>query len=97
VTFAFGPRTARRICTPVSRLPPPITIPGTPYRVLGLDGGKRGPRYLLRGGDSELIGLFLCGAEPMRLDAAPLAAARGGSAWIRELTAEPVAKTALFT
>jgi hypothetical protein len=64
--------------------------------VLGLDGGKRGPLYLLRGGDSELIGLFLCGAEPMRLDPASLIAASGASAWIRELAAEPVAKNRAF-
>ncbi len=62
----------------VAKVLPSITIAGTTYRVLRLEG-SRGPRYLLRSAAGDLIGLFPRGAEPMRLYAAPLVAASGFS------------------
>jgi hypothetical protein len=62
----------------VSRLLPPITVNGTTYRVLRLEGA-RGPRFLLRSAAGELIGLYARGAEPMRLYAAPLVPQSGAA------------------
>jgi hypothetical protein len=61
----------------VSKVLPPITLAGITYRVLRLDGGKRGPRFLLRNDAGDLFGLYSCGAEPMRRYAVPLIAGRG--------------------
>ena len=57
---------------------PPITVAGTTYRVLRLDG-SRGPRYLLRSETSDLLGLDPYGAKPMSLYAASLEPARSDS------------------
>jgi hypothetical protein len=59
----------------VAKVLPPITVAGTRYRVLRLDGDE-GPRYLLRSDVGELVGLYPFAAEPIRLYAAPLRPAR---------------------
>jgi hypothetical protein len=56
----------------VARVLPPIKLNGVTYRVLRLDGGRRGPRFLLRRDDGDLFGLFAQNGQPMRLFAAPL-------------------------
>jgi hypothetical protein len=65
-------------CVQMARLLPPITVNGTIYRVLRLEGA-RGPRFLLRSEAGELIGLFPRGAEPMRLYATPLVPQSGAA------------------
>jgi hypothetical protein len=61
----------------VAKVLSPVTIAGITYGVLRLDGGKRGPRFLLRSDAGDLFGLYAFGAEPMRLYAVPLIARRG--------------------
>jgi hypothetical protein len=58
---------------PVAKVLPPIKLNGVTYRVLRLDGGKRGPRFLLRSDAGDLFGLFAQNGQPTRLFAAPLA------------------------
>jgi hypothetical protein len=59
----------------VAKVLPPIEVAGVLYRVLRLDG-NRGPRYLLRSTEGDLIALFPFDREPSRLYAAPLEARR---------------------
>jgi hypothetical protein len=56
----------------VAKLLPPIALAGTTYRVLRLDGGARGPRFLLRSDRGDLFGLYAHNGQPTRLFAAPL-------------------------
>ena len=57
----------------VAKVLPPIELSGVTYRVLRLDGGRRGPRFLLRSDAGDLFGLFAQNGQPTRLFAAPLA------------------------
>jgi hypothetical protein len=56
----------------VAKLLPPIKLNGMTYRVLRLDGGRRGPRFLLRSDAGDLFGLFAQNGQPTRFFAAPL-------------------------
>jgi hypothetical protein len=57
----------------VAKVLPPIALHGVTYRVLRLEGGRRGPRFLLRNDAGDLFGLFAQNGQPTRLFAAPLA------------------------
>ena len=57
----------------MAKVLPSIRLNGVTYRVLRLDGGRRGPRFLLRSDDGDLFGLFAQNGQPMRFFAAPLA------------------------
>jgi hypothetical protein len=56
----------------MSQVLPPIMLNGVTYRVLRLDSGRRGPRFLLRGDDGHLFDLFAQNGQPSRLYAASL-------------------------
>jgi len=56
----------------VAKVLPPVTLKGITYRVLRLDGGRRGPRFLLRSDAGDLFGLFAQNGQPTRFFAAPL-------------------------
>jgi hypothetical protein len=55
----------------VSKLVPPIVVNGVRYRVLRLDDGGSGLRYLLRSDSGELFGVYGRKAQTA-LSAAPL-------------------------
>jgi hypothetical protein len=55
----------------VSKVLPPIIVKGIRYRVLRLEGGKRGPRFLLRSDDGDLFGVYARNGQAV-LSAAPL-------------------------
>ena len=50
---------------------PTIVVNGIRYRVLRLDSGKYGPRFLLRNPDGELFGVYRRNAQTA-MSAAPL-------------------------
>jgi hypothetical protein len=55
----------------VAKALPPITVNGVRYRVLRLEPGTSGPRYLLRNDAGELFGVYGRNAQTA-LSAAPL-------------------------
>ena len=55
----------------MAKVLPPIVVNGVRYRVLRLEGGEHGPKFLLRNDDGELFGVYTRNAQAA-LTAAPL-------------------------
>jgi hypothetical protein len=70
-TFALISPVASPIGGTVSKILPPIVVNGLRYRVLRLEGGKRGPRFPLRSDDGDLFGVYGRNGQAV-LSAAPL-------------------------
>jgi hypothetical protein len=70
-TFALISPAFSLIGRTVSKVLPPIIVNGVRCRVLRLEGGKRGPRFLLRRDDGNLFGVYGRNGQAV-LSAAPL-------------------------